>query len=430
MQQPYGTSYAPGRPYTPDYAPPDPPDAVSLSSGTVVSSDGLIVTFTGETGKGSYSVTFDDGRALPARLLVDDRRSGLKLLKVDADDLPSVRLAEEEAEMGQAVVAVLCTDLKDRAVAQGIVSATDRSVPGVACEVIQTDVSVGPMSAGAPLADGEGNLLGIIAIAAGKGAGEVTETRVTEGQTVRMRQPGLTFAVPASFVQSLLEARQGDNTVVVHQGMLGIQLESSSEESESPIANRILPETPAEAAGIQEGDEIVAIDGQETSTVVGVVRGVRRRAAGDKVTVTVRRDGREIQYDVTLGRFPPAPRAAPVRAPTVEAVVPESLSLLFVDQEGQLRIVRPSYDAAQGEQMKQMMEAIRRAQQQARGQADYTLPQPQPKPPVIRVQRSDTDKKLDQLTGDVQSLREQIEKLTEEVQRLRDGLDDDPAEEP
>lgn len=365
---------------------PKTPDTVVLASGTVLSSDGLIATLPGEAGKGTYTVTFSDGRGLPARLLVDDRRTGLKLLKVDADKLPYVELADEEAELGQQAVAVLSTDVTNRAVAQGIVTAKMRRHTRFAYGVLQTDFSAPAMSAGAPVADVQGRVLGVVT--------------GTGGQ-------GVAFSVPADYVKSLMEAQDGDETVVVHRPVLGVQMEASTKKTGTLVA-RVLPDSAAAAAGIREGDEITAVDGHNIVTPEDVTRYVLRRKPGDQATVVIRRDGKEKKLKATLGANETKSQTTKTGYVKVEAVRPERM---YIIKDGQLEVISPNNNTSQAAEA---LKSYMRAQRHVAGG-----------PTTIRVQRSDVEKKLDQLNGDVQSLVGQVQKLIQEVAKLRSQPESD-----
>jgi S1-C subfamily serine protease len=394
------------------------PDAVSLASGTVVSSDGLIVTAAGETGEGDYSVTFHDRSKVPAKLVVDDRRSGLQLLKVDRVKTPYVEPADEQAELGQQVMAVLCTDPNDRIVAQGIVAAKDQRIPGLPCEVFQTDVRVGKMSAGAPVADVDGRLVGIV-------AAMKAPTDSEEGRA---------YVVPAEYVRLLLEAREEEKTVVVDRPVLGIHIDRSAE-GDRPTVKAVVADSAAARAGIRAGDEIIAIDAEEVSTPNDVVGRIGRHRTGDQVTVTIRRDGKQEELRATLGRPEPPPKATTSSSPKIEALWPGAVRIYGIHPGSKkpLRIVRDGGRTTLVDPNRTGEQAIQRAieflSRSQKGRANFVFPNTPPAPAVIRVQRSDVEKKLDQFNRDVQSLQQQIMKLTEEVQKLRDGLQDKPTPE-
>ncbi len=402
------------------------PDEISLSSGTAVSTDGLIVTVLAHSKPGAFSVTLNDGRTLPARLLVDDFRSGLKLLKIDADDLQPVQTGKDQGELGQQVVATYCTDLKDRAVAQGIVTSKSAATKGP-INLFKTDVSVGPMSAGAPLVDGRGGLLGIVV--------------AKQGRTGHER--GEALAIPAEFVDMLLKERSGENSVVVHRAYLGVTLhepDSPAVEELGVLVERVQPKSAAAAADIRVGDSIVKLDDEEATSPAEVIQAVGRHKAGEMLTVTIRRPNSqnkeqsptEMQVKVTLGRSPATPAQASshysylFRDNSGRQLTTLHPDLLYIaDPEGRIHVVQPSQQAPNQNQPKGLQRAFVEAQKAyAKAQLSRRL-QPRPvAPATIQVQRSDTAKKLDLLHREVASLRKQLDKLTEQLQRAHGSEND------
>jgi serine protease Do len=374
---------------------------LSLSSGVLLSADGTIATFSREDGKGRYTVYLSDGSSFPTSILVDDRRTGLRLLKIDARELPHLVPAEAEAEVGDHVFAAFSTDRHERAAAQGMISARLRGA--VWANSVQVDLTAGPMSTGGPIVDGEGRLVGLLA---GKSA---------SGDQFHAG----TVATPLDAVRALLKARQGENTVVVQRGLLGISLNSKSDDEPNQVVVHVLEGSPAEAAGVRDGDELVAIDGHKVASPTEAAALVARHALGEKVSVTLRRDGGEREMEITIGRptpdSPPANAAAPPAnqaAPGARVVHPEQLYVLSPD--GQRIAVRVD---------EQQLKALR---QQARLRVDLrgdqTATVAEPVPSVIRVERSDLEKKLEEFGRNVEALQKQVQSLTEEIKSLRGKL--------
>lgn len=382
---------------------------LALSSGVIVSADGLIVTFGRSPGEGRYNVLFDDGRSLPARIVVDDRRNGLRLLKIDGDDLPHISLAESEADIGDQVFATFCSDRRERTVAQGIIAGRRGTA---STSSLQLDLTIGPMSTGGAVLDGEGRLVGIIT---GQQARSPAETLAN-------------FAVPLGPIRALMAARQGENTVVVHRGFLGIQLDSKSEGGREHVIVHLLPDSPAAAGGMHDGDELVAIDGEKVTAPAEAAALVARHAAGETISVTVSRSGEEKKLEITVGRpsqelevnasveertpapIPPTPGSAFAG----NFVRPEKLYVL--SQDGK-RI----YIAATEDQLEPLRNYARslRLRTAADGKEAVVT---EPVPNVIRVERSDLEKKLEEFSHHVDSLQQQVEKLTDEIKSLRTKL--------
>jgi S1-C subfamily serine protease len=438
----YGSVYSPPpktpgpQPYrlTPpkDHAPGSTspvPASIGRASATVVSPDGLLVTRLDAPHGEELKVTFSDGRTLVAKLLVYDHRTGLQLLRVDAEKLPHLEVAEDDVELGQPVLVAACTGLRSREVAQGIVAATGCSLPDVPCDTVQTDALVGPMSAGGPLVDVDGRLVGIVVAKVGQNA----------------RQRGPAFAIPARWVTALLDASKEEETRVIQRGLLGIVLDASS--SDKPVVKKIMEDQPAGKAGICVGDEIVAVGGSPVSEPDDVVREIGRCQAGDRVKITVRRDGQQQEFEVTLSA-----RKAPVRtaqtgpSTRIEYVHPEGL--LFSDKDGDLRVITPGPGYSYGntkqnaEALKAWQEAAKAWQEDAGSGQDRAklyqqalkayqelLRSRQPTTPTIRVERSDVEKSLGELNGEIRSLKEQIKDLNEAVKKLNQRLSENDGSE-
>jgi S1-C subfamily serine protease len=378
---------------------------LTLSSGVVLSPDGLVVAPGPEQSGGEFSISFDDGRSLPASILVDDRRTGLRLLKVDAHDLPYLELADAEAEIGDQVLAAFCTDRRERAVAQGIVSARLRAARWAIS--LQLDLAAGPMSAGGPLVDGTGRLVALV-------AGKAEE---------RGPNNSATAATPLDAVRALLKARQGENTVVVQRGLLGLQLDGSPEGARERVVVHVMHDSPAESGGVREGDELVAVDGQKVGSPAEAAALVARHALGEKVAVTLRRDGAEKSMEITIGR--PAPQAeagspanTELKALTGRLVHPEKLYVLT--QDGKRVAV-----AATEQQLEPLRVHLHNLQKQAGSDGRWSITA-EPAPHVIRVERSDLEKKLEDVGRNVESLQQQVEKLTAEIKALRAKLGEQP----
>jgi S1-C subfamily serine protease len=380
----------------------------SQSSGTVVSPDGLVVSFAGDGVASAINVTFADGRSLPARRLVVDRRNQLALLKVDAADLAGVTLAQQPPEVGETVVAAMCADAESRIVGKGIVAATDRQVSGLVGKLIQTDIEATRMSAGSPLVNEEGELVGII-IAAAREANE----------------QGPAFAVPTSVVRELVELRtraRGEEAaeVVVKRGFLGLSFGAMSE---PPVVQTVLPEAPAAHVDIEEGDTIVTVDGQPVQTTLELTEAIAAKPAGELVVLELKRRDQPVEVRVKLAERPELQVPDAKLDYNVDAI--QSARLYVLGQDGKPLAVDPKQVVEKGQVLGQIAESVKdptTAKNLGEVYSNWyrTLNQSaaQAEAPVLRVERSDLDKKLTDLTSEVESLRKQVEALTEAVTKL------------
>jgi S1-C subfamily serine protease len=136
---------------------------LTMATGSLVSADGLVVTLIQHPSGSNFRVTLGDGHEVKGKLLVDDRRTGLKLVKIEGANLSFLTPDDQAPPIGEDVVATYCLTLKQRAVAHGIVAAVDRELADFGGDLLQVDINVGSVSAGGPIVDDEGRLRGIIA---------------------------------------------------------------------------------------------------------------------------------------------------------------------------------------------------------------------------------------------------------------------------
>jgi hypothetical protein len=286
----------------------------------------------------------------------------------------------------------------------GIITATGQRSPGVAVRLLQTDGHGSRGGAGAPLADEAGRLVGIIlGIQSAEPAG------------------GITFAVPGRFVAELLEARPSSELNIIQRAYLGVQLETAEGDEGAKIV-QVMEDTPAAAAGLQEGETIVAVNEQKVQTAENLSALIGEQPAGAKVTLSVRRDGEDHPLEVTLGKAPDA--AAPAEAELADLAIE-------LAQPGHYRVV-PLIDPAIGQaaDAQSVTQALSQLlqRQQPRSTRD---PQPQPAdiykrktatpdtsgltPLTIYVQRSETDRRLDELAEEVKALRKEVKELADQL---------------
>ncbi|HKK70722.1 MAG TPA: Do family serine endopeptidase [Candidatus Krumholzibacteria bacterium] len=281
----------------------------SQGSGVIYSADGLVLTNHHVVRDAeSIRVGLYDGREVDAELVGSDESSDLALLRVDADDLRPVRWADSRSvRVGDPVLAMGNPFGLGETVTRGIVSAKGRSLGMMDYEdFLQTDAIIHPGNSGGPLVDLEGQVVGInTAILSRNGAGQ-----------------GIGFAIPSYLVETVATSLRDHGRVV--RGYLGIYLQELTSElarasrvdvSRGVIVSRVIDDSPADDAGLQHGDVIVALDGAEVTNGGSFRAAIGHRAPGSEIELAVIREGEERDLVVVLGERPANASAAATGAP-------------------------------------------------------------------------------------------------------------------
>lgn len=280
--------------------PPQEREGRSLGSGFVISDDGYILTNNHVVeGADTVIVRLNDRREFIAEVIGTDPRSDIALLKIDADNLPVVRVADsEDVSPGQWVVAIGSPFGFDYSVTAGIVSAVGRALPDESyVPFIQTDVAINPGNSGGPLFNLDGEVVGINSQIFTRSGGFM----------------GLSFAIPTNLVMNV--AQQLQETGVVRRGWLGVLIQEVSRDLalsfnlEKPMGALVAQASasgPAGKAGIQPGDIIVGFDGKEVERSSALPPMVGLVQPDTTVPVDVVRNGEQIELDVTIEELPDA----------------------------------------------------------------------------------------------------------------------------
>lgn len=272
------------------------------TTGLVLSADGLILTSSINFARDPSVITVSlaDGRRLVARRLGVDHIRRLALIRVEADDLPVPTWAPtDEIRIGQ--YALACGRALGGArpsVSMGIVSAIGRRNGNA----VQTDAKISPVNYGGPLIDIDGRVLGLLVPMAGSG-GELAGAAWYDG--------GIGFAIHADKIDFVRDRLVAGETI--EPGKIGILLEPD-EPSLIPLLDKLLPTargvrikrvmdgSPAQRAKLRPNDKILAIDGQPTGDLPELQRRLSDRAAGETITLTLKRRWRKLDVKLTLVR--------------------------------------------------------------------------------------------------------------------------------
>lgn len=271
------------------------------TTGLIVSADGFIVSsaFNFANQPSSILVRLADGKQLAAELVGRDKNRMLVLLKVNSDRALPVATAVEPADIrvGQWAIALGRTFSAASAdISVGIVSATNRKYG----RAIQTDANVSVANYGGPLVDIFGRVLGVLVPMSPQSSGG-TETELAGAQYY---DSGIGFAVPLSHVFSILERWKEQPELL--PGKLGIGMKNGDAHVTAPEITSVWPNSPADEAGWQSGDLIVAINDQAVATQAQLRFQIMPRYADDTLSVTLKRDDKQVETSVTLtGKLPP-----------------------------------------------------------------------------------------------------------------------------
>jgi serine protease Do len=270
----------------------------SLGSGFIINRDGYILTNNHVVEEADEIVVrLSDRRELVAELIGADKRSDIALLKVDASDLPVVKIGKSaNLKVGEWVMAIGTPFGFDHSVSVGVVSALGRSLPSENyVPFIQTDVAINPGNSGGPLFNLDGEVVGINSQIYSRTGGFM----------------GLSFAIPIDVAIDV--SKQLKEQGHVTRGWLGVLIQDVTRElAESfgmdkpmgALVAQVLEDSPAGKGGIEVGDVILEYNGHELRYSSELPPLVGRTRVGNSAKVKVLRDGKLKNLTVRIGELP------------------------------------------------------------------------------------------------------------------------------
>lgn len=297
---------------------PQQQQGMSTGSGFVIDGDGRILTNTHVVeGASKLKVSFADGKSAEAKVLGTDRSTDIALLKVDSGELKLTPLrfgSARDVQVGDPVVAIGNPFGLNQTLTTGVVSALQRQITGLngfsIDNVIQTDAAINPGNSGGPLIDYAGDVIGINSQieTGGTGTGNV----------------GIGFAVPIDTARKLLPELEKGKVQTGYLGITGITIDEELSGLNLPVESGVLvdtvqPNSPASKAGIRGGDIpaqvsgqtvrlggdiIVEIEGKKVGTSQALTSAIADKRKGDKVRITLLRDGKRSTVTATLAERP------------------------------------------------------------------------------------------------------------------------------
>lgn len=277
---------------------PEQFDTQSLGSGFIVDKSGYIITNNHVVREAEeIIVRLTDRRELKAKVIGTDARSDIALLKVEANDLPTVRLGNsDKLQVGQWVMAIGSPFGFDNTVSQGIISQIGRNLPSENyVPFIQTDVAINPGNSGGPLFNLDGEVIGINSQIYSRTGGFM----------------GLSFAIPINVAINVIEQLKTKGRV--SRGWLGILIQDVNRElAESfgmkqpmgAVVLRIMENSPASKAGFKVGDVVVEFAGKTIHRSSDLPLAVGSTPVGQRVKVKVIREGKTKTLKVTIAELP------------------------------------------------------------------------------------------------------------------------------
>ncbi|MCD8504310.1 MAG: Do family serine endopeptidase [Burkholderiaceae bacterium] len=274
-----------------------------VGSGFFISADGYILTNHHVIDEASeIFVTLTDGTEYKAKVIGSDERTDVALLKIDAENMATLPIGTAvDLKKGQWVLAIGSPFGLESTVTSGIVSAIGRET-GDYLPFIQTDVAVNPGNSGGPLLDLNGEVVGINAQIVSRSGGFM----------------GISLAIPID--EAMEVAQQLRENGKVTRGRIGVQIAEVSKDvaqasgldsAAGAMVSRVVPDGPAEAAGVEPGDIILEFDGKKIEKWSDLPRVVGSTAPGTKSKMNVWRKGKPVTLSITVGE---TPSAAPVAA--------------------------------------------------------------------------------------------------------------------
>jgi len=273
----------------------------SGGSGVIVDKEGYVLTnnhVVEETDK--VKVRLNDGREFTATVKGQDSRTDLAVLHIKAKDLPVADLGDsDKLEVGEWAIAIGSPFGLDHTVTVGVISAKGRSGLGTGTyeDFIQTDASINPGNSGGPLINIDGEVVGINAMIIQPGT-------------------GIGFAIPINMAKQILSDLINQGKVV--RPWLGVSVQDLTpemaeqfqvKEKEGVVVAQVHQGTGAEKAGLASGDIIKSVDDKAIKNINELVKEIQKKNVGQKVKLSIVRDGKAMTIEVTTTAMPDKPEA-------------------------------------------------------------------------------------------------------------------------
>jgi len=274
----------------------------SLGSGVIVSADGYILTSNHVIERGSkIRVLLNGTKEYEAEIVGGDELTDVALIKIESDEkLPFVQIGDSDVlRIGDQVMAIGNPFGVGQTATMGIVSAKGRNIGMMAYEdFIQTDASINPGNSGGALVNMSGQLVGINTAIMSRSGGS----------------QGVGFSIPSNMASRIMGMLVEHGEVQrAWLGVVPVEVDQTMaealgmDETRGVLMSEVRPDTPAEKAGLKEGDIVLEVDGNEVNSTSTLRNTISLAGVGTDVKLRVLRDGRGRDLTVTLGQLPDVP---------------------------------------------------------------------------------------------------------------------------
>ncbi|HHB76593.1 MAG TPA: DegQ family serine endoprotease [Desulfobulbus sp.] len=268
-------------------------------SGFIIAKNGYILTNNHVVADADkITVRLSDEREFKAKVVGTDPQSDVALIKIDGKNLPVLPLGNsDKIQVGEWVIAIGNPFELMQTVTVGVVSAKGRNRMGISEyeNYIQTDAAINPGNSGGPLLNIHGEAIGINSAIFSKSGGYM----------------GIGFAIPINMAKNIEQQLLKNGKVT--RGWLGVIIQDMNEDlarsfnlktDKGVLISEVSKDSPADKAGLKQGDVVLAIDGKAVENVAGLRNTIAMTAPGTKLVLKVIRDGKTYSIPVTIGRQP------------------------------------------------------------------------------------------------------------------------------
>ncbi len=268
-----------------------------LGSGFIISSDGIILTNAHVVAEATeITVKLTDRREFDAKVLGVDKRTDIAVLKIDAKNLPAVKIGRAgELKVGEWVAAIGSPFGFENTITSGIVSAKARALPDENyVPFIQTDVAVNPGNSGGPLFNMDGEVVGVNSQIFSRTGGFM----------------GLSFAIPIDVAMQVKDDLVKNGKVT--RGRIGVQIQDVNQalansfglpKPQGALISGVEPGSPAEKAGLKSGDVVLGVNGKEINQLSDLSGAIAATRPGNNARLQVWREGKSRDVDVKVAEL-------------------------------------------------------------------------------------------------------------------------------